>query len=101
MGAKLVWNGGGEGEVMSLASDAVVVSTTKPFAPGSRPEGTLASGSAIRVKTHRCRREPPGSEPATYQLEGRLISPTRALREELATSLRADGPHPSSEAVDP
>lgn len=90
--AKLTWNGGGEGRVLSMDGEAVVLHTTRPFAPGSRPEGTLESGSAIRVKTHRCRREPPDREPATYQLEGRLISATRALREELGALLATPAP---------
>jgi hypothetical protein len=91
------WGGGGDAVVVVLHDDLVTLLTTKPFAPGSRPEGTSATGAAIRVKTARCRRRredehqsvalqvPPDG--AVYLLEGRLLDASRALRINLSDAL--------------
>lgn len=79
---ELAWRGGGAGRVASLSGDAVVLVSEKPFAPGARPIGAIASGREIRVKVHRCRKIDDA-----FQIEGRLIDATRALTEELARLL--------------
>ncbi len=79
----LTWSKGGEADVVALDGDRINVLSTIPSAPGSRPEGALAaSGSAVRIKVARCRRE--GDR---FLIEGRLIDATRDLRAELARLL--------------
>jgi hypothetical protein len=91
------WVSGGHARVVVLDDDLVTLLTTKPFAPGSRPEGTSGTGAAIRVKTARCRRRredelagvtleaPPDG--VVYVLEGRLLDASRALRVALSDAL--------------
>jgi hypothetical protein len=38
-GLSVAWQGGGDGRVVSLGGESVTVRSSKPFAPGSRPEG--------------------------------------------------------------
>lgn len=78
----VAWHGGGTARVTSLTADAVVVVSDKPFAPGARPMGALASGREIRMKVHRCRKID-----EAFTIEGRLIDATRALTEELTRLL--------------
>jgi hypothetical protein len=91
------WTGGGEARVVVLHDDLVTLLTTKPFAPGSRPEGLNGTGATIRVKTARCRRrredehadlplevQPDG---VVYLLEGRLLDASRELRNTLSRAL--------------
>ena len=73
------WEGGGEAALTSLTEDAAVLRSTKPFAPGSRPLATLANGAAIRLKTHRSRREDAG-DGKTFTIDGRVLDLTRELR---------------------
>jgi hypothetical protein len=75
---------GGEADLVALEADRVTLRATVAKAPGSPLAGTLQSGSPVRVKVHRCRREGDG-----FLIEGRLVDATRALREELATLLPA------------
>ena len=82
----VVWQGGGAGRVVSLAGDAIVLRSSKPFAPGSRPEGTLGTGDTLRVKTHRCRRDE-GGDGLGFTLDGRALDMSRALRERIAALL--------------
>lgn len=76
--APILWQKGGEAELVLLVGDLVTLRSTIPSAPGSRPEATLRSGSAFKVKVARCRRED-----ASFVIEGRLIDTTRAVRQEL------------------
>jgi hypothetical protein len=93
--ARLVWEGGGDGLVIELRSDAVVVRSSKPFAPGSRPSGRLVrSGSEVRMKTHRCRRVD-GADGLVFTLDGRLLDTTREVRAELEAATRCQ---PDAEA---
>jgi hypothetical protein len=85
----LAWDGGGAGRVVSLDGEAIVVRSEKPFAPGSRPEGKLTSGSPVRFKTHRCRRIASDDDALTFTIEGRLLDATRELRAELAVLIAA------------
>ena len=74
----LRWSRGGEGTVSALEGDRISVLSTTPSAPGSRPEGTLPSGTLLRLKVARCRRQGEG-----FLIEGRLIDATRDTRGEL------------------
>ena len=76
--APIRWQKGGEAELVLLVGDLVTLRSTIPSAPGSRPEATLQSGSAFKVKVARCRRDE-----AAFLIEGRLIDTTRAVRIEL------------------
>lgn len=81
----LAWAKGGTGRVVRLAGESVTVRSTIPSPPGSRLEGKLTSGEALRVKIHGSKRQDDGS----FQLEGRLIDLSRELRLALEEALRA------------
>ncbi|MFO0550786.1 MAG: hypothetical protein U0271_20500 [Polyangiaceae bacterium] len=81
------WQNGGEGELMSLDGENVVVWSSRAWAPGSRPEGSLADGAAFRFKTHRCRKDPAREG---FIVDGRALDFTRALRERLTAELSAE-----------
>ena len=72
----------GEAAVLGLDGDRITLSSTIPRAPGAPLQGTLASGSALRVKVASCKRHG-----ASFTIEGRLIDATRALRAEIAALL--------------
>jgi hypothetical protein len=73
------WARGGEADVTSLDGDRIALSSTTASAPGSRPEGELSAGGAVRVKVARCRRE--GDR---FLIEGRLLDATRDVRAAIA-----------------
>lgn len=74
----LTWLRGGEADVRSLDGDRIALLSTTPSAPGSRPEGALASGAGVRVKVARCRRAE-----ERFLIEGRLLDATRETRSEI------------------
>ncbi len=80
----LRWSKGGEANVTALDGDRISVLSTIPSAPGSRPEGALASGAAVRLKVARCRRQEGG-----FLIEGRLLDVTRDTRAEIQRLLAA------------
>ena len=82
----LTWTKGGEADVTLLVDDLITVLSTIPSAPGSRPDGKLASGAAVRLKVARCRRQDD-----RFVIEGRLIDTTRETRAELAALLARPG----------
>ncbi|NUP13511.1 MAG: hypothetical protein HOW73_46330 [Polyangiaceae bacterium] len=73
------WDGGERGRVVTLAGENITVRSSKPFAPGSRPEGKVGSSDTLRMKTHRCRRED-GEDGLLYTIEGRALDMPRDLR---------------------
>lgn len=73
------WNKGGEAAVLEARDDQVAVRSSIPSAPGSRIEGVLPSGGAVRIKVARCRAEGDG-----FRIEGKLLDATRASRDEVA-----------------
>lgn len=96
----VTWPGGAGARIVKLEDDRVSLLTARAFAPGSRPEGTLADATAVRVKTARCRRATEeeragvvlsgGPDPGVvYLLEGRLLDASRALRDRITSDLRA------------
>jgi hypothetical protein len=80
------WSGqaGGDAEVTVLEGERIALLSTTPHAPGSRPEGTLEGGGAVRVKVARCRKQ--GER---FLVEGRLLDATRELRAEIGRRLGA------------
>ena len=110
MSARVAWTGGGEATIESLDEKAIVLRSTVPWPPGSRPDGALAAsgGSAtagaeaagaeaagaqpagaqpaaparVRVKVHACKKQPEGD----YRIEGRPIDMPREVRDRIASS---------------
>ncbi len=90
MAARVAWTGGGSGSIEALEGDRISLASDRAFAPGSRPEGTLEGepkadadptppleGQRIWVKVHGSRRR----DDATFHVTGRLLNPTRELRQ--------------------
>jgi hypothetical protein len=73
------WAKGGEASVIAVDGDRISVRSTVPAAPGSRPEGVLASGAKLWIKVARCRRV----DEAAFVIDGRLLDATRDTRAEL------------------
>lgn len=88
------WARSGEATVLEARDDHVIVRSTIPSAPGSRIEGALPSGSAVRIKVARCR-----SGEGAFRIEGKLLDATRALRQEIAALVTPAG-SAGSEAPD-
>lgn len=73
----LTWSKGGDATITVLDGDRISVLSSIPSAPGSRPEGALAtSGAAVKIKVARCRKQDD-----RFLIEGRLIDATRDTRE--------------------
>jgi hypothetical protein len=83
--AKLVWDRGGEAEVVTLREDATTLVSTTPSPPGSRIEGTVATEPAtrIKVKVHASRKRADGR----FDIEGRPIDMTREARERVCAMI--------------
>jgi hypothetical protein len=85
------WARSGRAEALSFGRDEIVVRSSVAAAPGTPLEGALEVPGAdplpIVVKVRRCRREPEGA----FRIEGRLVNPTRALREALSGGGAAGG----------
>jgi hypothetical protein len=77
------WEGGGSGRFTALDGENVKLTSGRPFAPGSRPTGTLTGGLEVRLKVHRSKKT--SDAPPTWNVEGRML----AARRELLTELRA------------
>ena len=81
------WTKGGNAEVIEARDDQVAVRSTIASAPGSRLEGSLPSGVALRLKVARCR-----AENGAFRIEGKLLDATRATRDEVAALITPEGP---------
>ena len=99
MTARVAWVDGGSATIERLEGDRITLVSNRPFAPGSRPEGTLEAGSEpaghrIWVKVHASHRQEDGS----YLVSGRLLNPTRELRQVLkeAAAVPIGGKKPDS-----
>jgi hypothetical protein len=86
LNVQITWSDGGTATLESLEGDRVTLVSSRAFAPGSRPEGTLEGlpagalepeGRRIWVKVHGSRRQDDGS----FRVAGRLLNPTRELRQ--------------------
>jgi hypothetical protein len=80
----LTWAKGGTAEVISVDDDRVTLRSTTSAPPGARLEATLATGEAVKIKSHGTHKE----EDGTFTLNGRLLDAPRALREKLAAASR-------------
>ena len=87
-GAEIAWSGGGTALLDAIDGDRVELVSTRPFAPGSRPEGTLTAsapapsatperleGHPIWLKVHGARRQEDGS----FRIKGRLLNVRREV----------------------
>jgi hypothetical protein len=87
-GAHVSWSGTGEADIVLLDGDRVNLLSTTPSAPGSRPSGKLASGTPVRMKVARCKRQD-----ERFLIEARLLDATRDTRAEIQ-SLLGEPPAP-------
>jgi hypothetical protein len=71
----ITWNGGGTAVLDVIDDDKVELVSTRAFAPGARPEGTVATGHTIWLKCHGSRRQDDGS----YRVKGRLLNVRREI----------------------
>ena len=83
------WARGGEGKILSIGADNIVLRSTVPAPPGERLTGTVdADGGAptiaLRVKVHGCRR---GTHDEFF-IEGRPLDLARDVREYLQAMVR-------------
>ena len=86
--AEITWNGGGTAVIDAIDGDRVEVVSTRAFAPGSRPEGTLVTGGhPIWLKVHGARRQEEGG----FRVKGRLLN----VRREVLHLLKAIVPGPN------
>ncbi len=88
---RVAWAAGGEAVVLRLEADAIAVRSSRPWPPGSRPEGVVldagtaegaGTGSttlALRMKVHSCKKQPEGD----FVVEGRPLDLSREARERL------------------
>jgi hypothetical protein len=84
----VAWSQGGTATVEQLDGESIQLASTRAFAPGSRPHGTLSMGETTApfwMKVHGSRRQEGGS----YQVEGRLLNATRDARERLKEAVSA------------
>ena len=84
----LRWRVAGTAEAVSFAArDEIAVRSTVAAAPGTPLEGALdvpeGGPVPVTIKVRRCRREAAGG----FLIEGRLVNPTKALRETLGQAL--------------
>jgi hypothetical protein len=85
----LEWDAGGEARIVSLQGDVIVLRSTTPHAPGSRPAAVLSGGAGIRVKAHRSKRDESPGDGKIFTVEGRVLDLTRDLRSTVEAALRA------------
>jgi hypothetical protein len=86
----VTWSKGGEARIVSIEGERIRLASTTPAAPGTPLEGALASGTEVRVKVARCRRE--GEH---FVIEGRLVDASKVLRAALTALAEATRDDPS------
>jgi hypothetical protein len=82
------WNQGGTATIEEIDDDRVQLSSSRAFAPGSRPEATVSLGavtSTLWMKVHGSRLQ----EDGFYRVHGRLLNVTRDTRERLKEAVSA------------
>jgi hypothetical protein len=97
MSANITWKVGGTAVIEVIDDDRVELVSTRAFAPGSRPEGTVtfapdrASGGAVAVgsrsiwlKVHGSRRQDDGE----FRVKGRLLNVRREVLDLLKEVVR-------------
>lgn len=90
------WEGGGHAAVATLDGESIALRSTRSFAPGSRPAGTVPGGSELRIKTHRSKR----LDAESFLVEGRVLDLTRNLRVALERLLGKSGDEAPAAADD-
>ena len=96
--AEVRWSGGGTAVIEIIDGDRVELLSTRAFAPGSRPEGTVAlvpdapSGETsagverpIWLKVHGSR----GQDDGAFRVKGRLLNVRRQVLDLLKEVVRA------------
>jgi|SoiMethySBSTD1v2_1073268.scaffolds.fasta_scaffold2946561_2 hypothetical protein len=73
----------GEATLHAIDGDRVSLDASVPAAPGTPLCASLESGTAVRIKVHRCVRA--GDR---FSIEGRLLDASRALRQEIEGALQ-------------
>jgi hypothetical protein len=87
--ARLTWQTPGTATITRLDGEKIVLVSSIPFPPGSRPEATLeGSGDRVWIKVHRSHLLPDGN----FEVEGRLINATRDLRAVLERAMAEPAP---------
>jgi len=84
MTKRVVWEDGGEAELVSLTGESVRFVSSVSFPPGARP-WALIEGLRIRVKVHASRKTENG-----FTVEGRCIDLRKEMRETLERLLCDD-----------
>jgi hypothetical protein len=93
----VAWDGGGQATIAALDGEEIKLVSTRPFAPGSRPTGTLDGGFAIRMKVHRSKKiavdaAADADAPPKFAIEGRLLEARRDLLAEIRARLEPPRP---------
>lgn len=81
MSLRVVWQKGGEAQIESCDSKAIVLLSSISAPPGTPLSGALPSGTEVQVKVHVCKRQP-GDAPL-FRIQGRLFNASRKVKDEL------------------
>lgn len=84
MSGSVRWEGDGEATVVAADAIHVTVRSTRPFPPGAPAQGTLDGAHGFTLKVAGSRRGPDG-----YEVRGRLVSATVAVRDAFARAAAA------------
>jgi hypothetical protein len=88
MAVAVVWNEGGTATIEQIDGERIQLSSSRAFAPGSRPEGTVSLGTTtapLWMKVHGSRLQDDGF----FRVHGRLLNVTRHTRERLKEAVSA------------
>ncbi len=83
---RITWEAAEPGRVVLYDRERIELRGERAKPPGSRPSATLPSGSLLRVKVHRCRREELG-DGLVFTIDGRLIDATKSVEAEIIAGL--------------
>jgi hypothetical protein len=83
---KLIWDKGGEAEVIESDGDRIVVLSTTPHPPGRPLSAKTPDGIAYHVKVRGCQRQ--SETPLRYRVDGRLFNLEREPRAHLLQALQ-------------
>ncbi len=74
------WAKGGEATLVAIDGDRVTASSTTSAPPGSSIDGALNDGTTLRIKVRGCKFI---TDEDRFRIEGRILDPSRGLRERL------------------
>jgi hypothetical protein len=83
---KLIWDKGGEAEVVESDGDRITLLSTTPHPPGQPLSAKTLEGVAYHVKVRGCQRQPAPS--ALFRIDGRLFNLEREPRDHLLQALK-------------